>query len=316
MARTFRIASRRSKMALTQTGRVIAAMKALAPECEFVIHEVVADGDYEKYKGDLKKIGGKGAFVRTLEEDLLAGRADMAVHSLKDVPGDVDLPEGLIIPAVMPREDLRDAAVCRVGETFVGLKLGAKVGTSSVRRAAQLKVSFPHLEIVPLRGNADTRVAKVDAGEVDAAILALAGLRRIGLEGRVSEIFEPDMMLPCVGQGVLAVECRADDAEAMALLAKLNHGDTFASITAERAMLKVLQGSCHTPIGGYCVVTANHNLRLIAMVSSLDGKTVVRGRHKLPFDQAEALGKVVAGQLLEAGAQPLLDACNQPSMPD
>ena len=165
------------------------------------------------------------------------------------------------------------------------------------------------MTIVPLRGNADTRVAKVDAGEVDAAVLSLAGLRRIGLEHRVSDVFEPDMMLPCVGQGVVGVECRAEDAEAMALLAKINHVDTFTCVSAERAMLMVLQGNCHTPIGGYCEVTANRNLRLIAMVSSLDGKDVLRGRNKMPFDKPEELGKAVAEELLAQGAGRLLEAC-------
>lgn len=309
MARTFRIASRRSKMALAQTNRIIAELKKVAPEHSYEIHEVVADGDYEKFKGDLKQIGGKGSFVKALERDLLAGKADMAMHSMKDVPGDVDVPEGLVIPAMLERDDFRDAVVCRDGESFAALKAGAKVGTSSVRRAAQIRLAFPHLEVVPLRGNADTRVAKLDSRDVDAAILALAGLRRIGMEHRVSDVFEPDTMLPCVGQGVVGVECKADDAEAVALLERINHADTFACVAAERAMLKVLQGNCHTPIGGYCVVTANRNLRLIAMVSSMDGQQVVRGRHKLPFDQAEALGQAVAQQLLEQGAAKLIDSC-------
>lgn len=309
MSRTFRIASRRSKMALAQTNRIIAELKKVAPEHDYVIHEVVADGDYEKFKGDLKQIGGKGAFVKALEIDLLNGKADMAMHSMKDVPGDVDLPDGLVIPAMLARDDLRDAVICRAGETFVGLKAGARVGTSSVRRGAQLKMAFPHLDIVPLRGNADTRVAKVDAREVDAAILAVAGLRRIGLEHRISEVFEPDMMLPCVGQGVVGVECRADDAVVMELLGKINHGDTFTCITAERAMLKVLQGNCHTPIGGYCEITANRNLRLIALVSSLDGAEVMRGRNKMPFDKPVELGRAVAEELLAQGAKRLLDAC-------
>jgi hydroxymethylbilane synthase len=309
MSRTFRIASRRSKMALAQTNRIIGQLRAVAPQNEYLIHEVVADGDYEKFKGDLKSIGGKGAFVKALEKDLLEGKADMAMHSMKDVPGDIDLPEGLVIPSMLEREDIRDAAVCRKGETFVGLKAGARVGTSSVRRAAQLRMAFPHLEVVPLRGNADTRVAKVDSGEVDAAILALAGLKRIGLEDRVCEVFEPDVMLPCVGQGTVGVECRADDEEAVLLLQKINHIDTFTCVNAERAMLKMLQGGCHTPIGGYCVVTANHNLRLIALVSSPDGATVVRGREKLPYDQWKGLGEAVARQLLDQGAGPILDAC-------
>lgn len=306
MGRTFRIATRRSKMALAQTNRVIDLLKAVAPEHEYLLHEVVSDGDYEKYKGDLKKIGGKGAFVKALEIDLLNGKADMAMHSMKDVPGDVDLPEGLTIPCMLARDDIRDAVVCRVGESFVGLKPGAKVGTSSVRRAAQLRMAFPHLEIVPLRGNADTRVGKVDSGEVDAAVLANAGLARIGLSHRVSEVFEPDMMMPAIGQGAVGVECRSDDAEAVALLQKISDPETFACVSAERAMLRVLQGSCHTPIAGYCVVTANRNLRLLALVSSPDGTEVLRAREKMPYDQTRDLGEAVARDLLEQGAARLL----------
>lgn len=308
MPRTFRIATRRSKMALVQTNRIITLLKAVAPQHEYVVHEVVSDGCYERFKGDLQQIGGKGAFVKALEVELLEGRADMAMHSLKDVPGDVDLPEGLEIICTLQRDDLRDAVVCREGESLVGLKSGAKVGTSSVRRAAQLRMNFPHLEIVPLRGNADTRVGKVDSGEVDAAVLAASGLKRIGLDPRICEVFEPDVMLPAIGQGVVCVESRSDDAEAKALLAKISHADTFACITAERAMLKVLQGGCHTPIAGYCEVTANRNLRLIAMVSSPDGKNVLRARAKMPYEQACALGEAVAKDLLDQGAASLLAA--------
>lgn len=293
-------------MAMVQTHRIIALLKAVAPEHDFVPHEVVSDGCYERFKGDLQTIGGKGAFVKALEHAMLAGDADMAMHSLKDVPGDVDLPEGLTIPCTLQREDLRDAAVCRVGESLVSLKPGSKVGTSSVRRAAQLQMNFPHLDIVPLRGNADTRVAKVDSGEVDAAILAVSGLRRIGLDGRVSDVFEPDVMLPAIGQGVVCVETRSDDAECMRLLKLINHQDTFTCIAAERALLMKLQGGCHTPIAGYCEITANRNLRLIAMVSSLDGTNVLRAREKMPYADAIKLGEAVGDDLLAQGAAKLL----------
>lgn len=306
MGRTFRIASRRSKMALAQTNRIISLLKKAAPEHEYVIHEVVSDGCYERFKGDLQTIGGKGAFTKALEIELLEGKADLAMHSMKDVPGDVDLPKGLCIPSMLQREDLRDAVVCRAGASFVGLKPGAKVGTSSVRRASQLRANFPHLEIVPIRGNADTRVAKVDSGEVDAVILAVSGLGRIGLTGRISEVFEPDVMLPAVGQGTVCVECREDDAEAMRILKLINHDETFACVSAERAMLKRLKGSCHTPIAGYCVVTANHNLRLIALVASVDGAEILRARHKLAYHQADELGQAVADDLLNQGAARLL----------
>lgn len=306
MARTYHIATRRSKMALFQTHQIIAALKKVAPEDEFLPFEVVADGDYDKFKGNLATIGGKGAFVHSLEVAMLEGKAQLAMHSLKDMPGDVRPPEGLALAAVMERNDLRDAVVCRVGETFVGLKEGAKVGTSSLRRAAQLRMAFPHLNIVPLRGNADTRVAKVDSGEVDAAVLALAGLTRIGLQPRVSEVFEPDMMIPAVGQGTVAIEAITSDPYLNGLLAQINHPDTMACISAERAMLFKLQGSCHTPIAGYCTLTANRNLRLIAMVSSPDGKDVLRARAKMPFEDAEKLGIAVAEDLWAQGAQALL----------
>lgn len=306
VSRTFRIATRRSKMAMSQTTRIVELLRKVAPQHEFLIHEVVSDGCYEKFKGDLQLIGGKGAFVKALEHEMLEGRADMAMHSLKDVPGDIDLPKGLALGAFLQREDLRDAVVCRVGESLVGLKKGAKIGTSSVRRAAQLKMNFPHLEVVPLRGNADTRVGKVDSGEVDAAVLAASGLRRIGLEGRICEIFEPDVMLPAIGQGVVTVEYRAENAELGELLAKISHADTGVCMAAERAMLKALQGGCHTPIAGYCEVTAGRNLRLIAMVSSLDGLKVLRARAKRPYAEAVALGEEVAADLLKQGAGELL----------
>jgi hydroxymethylbilane synthase len=306
MPRTYHIATRRSKMALVQTQQIIAALQQVSPSDEFLPLEITSDGCYEKFKGDLATIGGKGAFVRSLEVALLDGRAHMAMHSLKDMPGDEPLPNGLCLGAVMQRNDMRDAVVCRVGETFVGLRAGARVGTSSLRRAAQLRMAFPHLSVVPLRGNADTRVAKVDSGEVDAAILAHAGLMRIGLQHRVCEVFEPDIMVPAVGQGVVAVESITSDPHLTQLLAQITHADTMACITAERAMLMRLQGSCHTPIAGYCTLTANRNLRLIAMVANASGSTVLRARHKLPYQQAEALGHHVAEDLLTQGAGELL----------
>lgn len=306
MPHTYHIATRRSKMALVQTQSIISALQRISPADTFLPLEVTSDGCYEKFKGDLATIGGKGAFVRSLEECMRAGHAQLAMHSLKDMPGDIPMPTGLTLAAVMPRNDMRDSAVCRVGETFVGLKPGAKVGTSSLRRAAQLRMAFPHLTIVPLRGNADTRVAKVDSGEVDAAILAYAGLTRIGLQHRVCEVFEPDMMVPAVGQGVVAVQAITTDSHLTSLLAQINHADTMACITAERAMLMRLQGSCHTPIAGYCTLTANRNLRLIAMVANPEGTTILRARHKLPYNQAEALGQHVAEDLLTQGAGALL----------
>ncbi len=311
MTRPLKIASRRSKMALVQTNLIIQKLKEIEPGLQCEIVEIVADGDYEKFKGAIKDLGGKGAFIKSLEVAILKGDADMAMHSMKDVPTDEDLPKGLKIAAVLKRSDIRDAAVCRQGEEFVALKEGAKVGTSSVRRASQLKAHFPHLEIVPLRGNADTRIQKVDDEEVDAAILARCGLQRIDAAHRISEVFEPDIMCPSAAQGIVGVECRTDDKELLALLAKMNHTDTFTCLMAEREMLKMLGGNCHTPVGGFCEITANRNLRLIAMVATPDGKTVLRGRAKMPFDQPLELGRAVAKQLLDQGAADIINKCSE-----
>lgn len=297
-------------MALVQTRRIIALLEAEAKRTgsgdTFVLHEVVSEGCFERFQGHLHELGGKGAFVKALACELVAGQADMAMHSLKDVPGDAEMPPELCLPCMLPREDLRDAVVTRVGESFVGLKAGAKIGTNSVRRAAQLRANFPHLNVVPLRGNADTRVQRVDDGVVDAAMLALAGLRRIGLDHRVCSVFEPDVLMPAVGQGVVTVQCRQDDAAALALLARINHADTMTCVTAERAMLAALEGDCHSPIGGYCEVTKGGNLRLLGLVSSLDGLTVLHGRGKAVFSNPVALGQAVAQDLLAQGAGRLL----------
>lgn len=296
-------------MALAQTNAVIDALKKVAPEHTYEIVEIVSDGCYERFKGNLKELGGKGSFTRALDGAILMGDADMAMHSMKDVPTDEDLAEGLCIAAAMARGDIRDVAVCRAGESFVGLPEGSKVGTSSVRRASQLQAHFPHLDVVPLRGNADTRIGKVDSKEVDAAILAKSGLERISLEGRISEVFEPDMIMPSCSQGVVGVVCRTEDADLRGLLSQISDEDSMTCLVAERAMLEKLGGNCHTPVGGYCEVTKNRNLRLIALVASADGKTVIRGREKLTYDNPVALGHAVAQKLLEQGAREIIDAC-------
>lgn len=308
--RTLRIATRKSKMALVQTELCKSLLEQHAPQFNYEIVPMSSDGCYEKYKGELSKIGGKGAFVKALELAMLAKDADLAMHSLKDVPCDEDLPAGLTIPCTLKREDARDAVVCRAGESLAALLPGQKIGTSSVRRAAQLKQSMPHLEIVPLRGNADTRVGKVDNGEVDAAILACSGLKRIGLEARITDVFEPDMMIPAVGQGAVCMECRADDADAMAALAAINHAPTFTVTTAERTLLQHLGGSCHTPIGAYCTLQEDGNLELVGMVSNLTGTQIIRAAATGAADAPAALGKQVADNLLAQGARTILDACD------
>lgn len=303
MTRTFKIGTRNSRLALAQTQQVIDALEKVNPGIQTEIIEITTTGD--KFLGDLSKVGGKGVFVKEIEDALLSGKIDMAMHSMKDVPN--DLPEGLVIPAMLERDDIRDVVVCREGETFEGLKTGAKVGTSSLRRASQILRNFPHVEVVPLRGNIDTRLRKMENGDVDAAVLAKAGLDRMGWNGRINVVFEPDMMLPAVGQGALGVECRADDEETLAVLAKVNHADTFTCVTAERAMSARLGGNCHTPVAGYCEVTKGGSLRLIGHVTSPDGKTLVRSRQKMPYDDPQAVGEAAAQELLDQGAKQIID---------
>ncbi|MDD9912820.1 MAG: hydroxymethylbilane synthase [Alphaproteobacteria bacterium] len=309
MSRTFRIATRQSKMAMFQTNLAIKLLQKAAPEYTFEAVPMTSDGCYERFKGDLKTIGGKGAFVKALELAMLAREADIAMHSFKDVPTDEDLPEGLIIPCTLEREDPRDAVVCREGESLAALPNGAKIGTSSVRRASQIKQAMPHLNVVPLRGNADTRVAKVDSKEVDAAVLAYAGLCRIDLKHRVTDVFEPDIMMPAVSQGAVCLECRDNDQEALEVLSRINHQPTFTVTTAERSMLTALGGSCHTPIAGWCTYQGDTELQLTGMVASLDGNRIIRATHNGTADNPAALGEVVAQDLLTQGAREILDAC-------
>lgn len=305
MGKTYRIGTRGSKMALAQTQKIIDTLKQVAPENEYEAVVIKTTGD--KFMGDLKKIGGKGLFVKEIEQALLDGEVEMAMHSMKDVPGDVDLPEGLVIPAMLERDDIRDVAVCRKGETFIGLKPGSKVGTSAPRRAAALKAAFPYLEIVPIRGAADTRVGKLDVGEVDSLIMAKSGLERIGYTNRISEVFEPDMLCPALAQGVVGIQCREADTDVVNLLEKVNHKDTFTCVTTERILLKTLQGNCHTPIAGFCEVTKGGNLRFIALVSSPDGQEVIRAREKMPYEDYEKLGAKVAESLISQGAKQIIE---------
>lgn len=305
MAKTYKIGTRGSKMALAQTKLVIEQLKASFPEHDYEAVVIKTTGD--KFMGDLKTIGGKGLFVKEIEQALLDGIIDMAMHSMKDIPGDIDMPEGLIIPSMLERCDIRDVAVCRKGETFIGLKEGSKIGTSAPRRVAALNNAFPYLEIVPIRGAADTRVSKLDLGEVDALIMSKAGLERISFEQRISEVFEPDMLCPAIAQGVVGIQCREKDSDIVSLLETINHKDTFICVTTERILLKKLQGNCHTPIAGFCEVTKGRNLRFIALVSSPDGQTVIRAREKMPFEDYEKLGLAVAESLISQGAKNIID---------
>tara|TARA_R110000868_G_scaffold218576_1_gene468972 strand:+ start:116801 stop:117730 length:930 start_codon:yes stop_codon:yes gene_type:complete len=303
MTRTLRIGTRRSRLALIQTEMVRKAIEKVAPDISFEIIEYTTTGD--KFLGDLSKVGGKGVFVKEIEDAMLKGEIDIAMHSMKDMPN--HLPEGLVVAGVLPRDDIRDAAICKDGVAFEALAAGSKIGTSSLRRSSQLNRNFPHLTVVPLRGNLDTRLNKLKQGEVDAIILAKAGLDRMAWNDKISLVFEPDMMLPAVGQGAVGIECKASDTELLDIIKMVNCEKTFTCVTAEREMSLLLGGNCQTPIAGFCEVTKGHNLRFIAHVTSPDGSKIVRAREKMPYDEPKALGRKIAEDLLSQGAQTLIE---------
>jgi hydroxymethylbilane synthase len=251
----------------------------------------------------LAKIGGKGLFVKELEEGLLSNRADIAVHSLKDVP--MELPEGLHVPVVCTREDPRDAFVSNKYKSIEELPVGAVVGTSSMRRQCQLLEKRPDLQIHFLRGNVQTRLRKLDEGQYDAIILASAGLRRLGNEERITAYIDPMFMLPAVGQGAIGIECRTDDDRLNVMLLGLNDAKTHARVLAERAMNRRLQGGCQVPIAGFAEL--EHGVIVLhGMVGTPDGKTIIRGNISGYPENAEELGTVLADDLLARGADVIL----------
>jgi hydroxymethylbilane synthase len=300
------IGSRGSKLALTQAGMVKTALEALNPAIEVRLEIIKTSGDVKT--DPLSVIGGKGVFTKELEEALLDGRIDVAVHSLKDLP--TIIPETLQLAAICEREDARDALVIRADifkafQAFDTLPGGAVVGTSSPRRLAQLKHLRQDLVIKDLRGNVDTRLAKLDAGHYDALILASAGLRRLKLDGRISVLLRPQQMLPAPGQGALGIETRANDSWTINLVAPLNHPATSCACTAERAFLRALGGGCQLPIAAYAKVHDRH-LSLDGLVADTDGTRIVRDRVSGGLDQAEELGGRLGEQLLASGACELL----------
>lgn len=306
MARLIKIATRKSRMAQTQSRLVGEALVKAFPDFSYELVLITSTGDKSQaWHGDLSKDGGKGAFTKEIEEAVLAGEADIAVHSMKDVPTDIEHPD-LVFPAMLPRGDKRDIAVCRKGQSFERLKNGARVGTSSVRRKAQLRKLFPYLEVVHFRGNVDSRIEKLDNGEVDALMLSKAGMDMLSLQDRITTVFEPDLMMPCAQQGAVGAQCRSDNHDVITMLKAVNHDDTMICIEAERAMLRKLEGNCFSPIAGYCEVTKGGNLRMLAMVASVDGSQVIRSRVKLEGQEPIALGTAVAQDLLDQGAAALI----------
>jgi hydroxymethylbilane synthase len=247
--------------------------------------------------------GGKGIFVKELEDALLAGTIDLAVHSMKDVPTEV--PEGLVFPAITRREDARDCLISRSGRSLKGLPAGARIGTSSLRRQAQLRHYRPDLEVADLRGNVDTRLKKLDAGEFDAVVLAVAGVNRLGATSRVTQVMNADVMLPAVGQGALGIETRAADRQAARLVAALDDADSRACVTAERALLQQLQGGCQVPLGAWAQLRGGE-LHLDAAVFSPDGRQFVRREERGEVADPTGVGKRLGQILIEAGAERIL----------
>lgn len=308
MSQSLVIGSRGSKLALFQSEQAKQRLRILNPNLEIRIEIIKTTGDVKT--DPLTVIGGKGVFTKELEDALLDGRIDLAVHSLKDLP--TVLPEKLTIGAICEREDPRDALVLQrdnlvdSNASLLTLPEGAVVGTSSQRRLAQLKALRPDVTIKDIRGNVDTRIRKLDEGQYTALILASAGLRRLGLAERISAAIPTKEMLPAVGQGAVAIEARNDDKLAMRAIAKLNHDATRIACTAERALLKSLGGGCQLPIAAHAVVEGD-KLFLEGMVASQDGSQILRDQLRGPISKAADLGSSLAAQLMRAGANSLLD---------
>lgn len=299
---TLRIATRQSKLALWQAQHVQVRLQTALPEIDVVLLPIRTQGD-RIIDRPLSEIGGKGLFLKELEAALEAGEADMAVHSMKDVPA--ELPPGMALPVVLAPGSPLDAFVSNHHDNVEALPEGARVGTSSLRRAAMLKHLRPDLAVASLRGNVQTRLAKLDAGEFDAIVLACAGLERLELAARIRSELSAEQSLPAIGQGVLGIEIRADDSDTAALIAALDDEYTHIRIDAERAVNARLEGSCHLPIAAY----AEHdgqNLRLRACVGKPDGSVMVRDEISGPTGEAAALGHRLAERLLAAGADRIL----------
>ena len=304
LEKTLKIATRQSPLALWQANYVKDRLQQLYPDLTIELVPMVTKGDVI-LDSPLAKIGGKGLFVKELENALLNKEADIAVHSMKDVP--MQFPEGLGLAVICQREDPRDAFVSHSYRTFAELPQGAVVGTSSLRRQCQLKALRPDLDIRSLRGNVGTRLSKLDNGDYDAIILASAGLIRLGLAARIASFIDVEQSLPAAGQGAVGIECRSDDVQVHALLAPLADAETTYCVRAERAMNNHLQGGCQVPIGGYAVLQQGQ-LYLRALVGDIDGSRIIRAEGKSAVENAEVLGVQIAEQLLAQGADKILQA--------
>lgn len=302
------IGTRGSKLALWQAEWVKSEIQHLHPEIEISFIKIKTTGDMI-LDVPLAKIGGKGLFVKEIEEAILRHKVDMAVHSMKDVP--TELPEGLHLAAICRREDPRDALITKVQssefrvQSYKDLPHGATVGTSSLRRLCQLKNIRPDLKIVQLRGNLDTRIRKLDEGQFDAIIVAVAGVKRLGLAYRITEILEPEICLPAIGQGAIGIECRVDDKVINTILGALNHQETSISVRAERALLRKLGGGCQVPIAAYARIEDGRVI-MDGLVGSITGERVIKSHAEGKLEDHERLGTNLAEDLLSRGAKEIL----------
>lgn len=301
------VGSRKSKLALTQTNWFIEQLKALGLPYEFEVKEIVTKGDVV-LDVTLSKVGGKGLFVKEIEHALLTKEIDMAVHSMKDMPA--VLPEGLTIGCIPKRVDPRDAFISENGERFEQLPEGAVIGTSSLRRSAQLLAARPDLQVKWIRGNIDTRLRKLKEEDYDAIILAAAGLKRMGwAEDVITGYLDEEFCVPAVGQGALAIECREDDVDLLTLLSHINDSVTEKAVKAERVFLHKLEGGCQVPIAGYATVNENEELQLTALVGSADGSVLLK--ETVTGVDATEVGEKAAELLIEQGAKELVEAAKQ-----
>lgn len=298
-----KLGTRGSRLAVTQANKIADSIKQLAPESAVEICVIKTSGDIMQ-DVSLLKIGGKGVFVKEIEEALLAKEIDLAVHSMKDVP--TENPAGLMFAAILPRDDVRDVLVSRDNRKMEFLPRGARIGTGSLRRSAQILAIMPDITIVPLRGNIDTRLKKIETENLTGVILAAAGLKRVGLAERISQYLPLETMLPAVGQGALGLQIRNDHVVLAEILAKLNHVPTAAEITAERSYLKALGGGCRLPIAAYAKVEGGQ-IALEGMVAALNGESIIRDKIKGAMEEAEELGNRLAEIILDKGGRKLLN---------
>ncbi len=296
------VGTRGSKLALWQANHIAGRLRERHPDCEVTLKHILTTGD-KILDVPLAKIGGKGLFTKELEKELLAGGIDLAVHSLKDMP--TELPPGLVIGAVTERADPGDALISPRYKTLDALPAGARVGTSSLRRKAQLLACRPDLIITDLRGNLDTRLAKLAERQLDAVVLAVAGLKRLGWEERITQVLPPHVCLPAVGQGALAIEVRAGDARVLEMLAFLHHEETALAVTAERAFLSEVEGGCQVPIGVFGRVV-NNELTLDAVILSADGSRRLGDTIGGPAAEGDLLGRTLARRMYAAGGREIL----------